>query len=99
MNLNGPRKVADVDEERYVRAVAEVKVLVGEAVFELLDVAPRDDGDLLPGLGACWMTERRTGERDRDGREDVDGETEDEGHVWEGRARRYRQENKRRKTR
>lgn len=87
MNLNGPREVADVDEKRYVRAVAEVKVLVGEAVFELLDVAPRDDGDLLPGLGACWRTETRTGKRDRDGREDVEGETED-GHVWEGRARR-----------
>lgn len=66
MNLDGPREVADVDEERYVRAVAEVEVLVGEAVFELLDVAPRDDGDLLPGLGARWMTERRTGKRDRE---------------------------------
>lgn len=53
MNLNGPRKVADVDKERYVWAVAEVKVLVGEAVFELLDVAARDDRDLLTGLGAC----------------------------------------------
>lgn len=85
MNLDGPREVADVDEERYVRAVAEVEVLVGEAVFELLDVAPRDDGDLLPGLGARWMTERRTGKRDGGGGEDVDGETEDE---QEGRARR-----------
>lgn len=53
MNLNGPGEVADIDKERYVRAVAEVEVLVGEAVFELLDVAPRDDGDLLAGLGAC----------------------------------------------
>lgn len=53
MDLNGPREVADVDEERYVWAVAEIKVLVGEAVFELLDVAPRHDRDLLPGLGAC----------------------------------------------
>ena len=57
LNLNGPRKVADVDKERYVRAVAEVKVLVGEAVFELLDVAPGHDWDLLPGLGSCWTTE------------------------------------------
>lgn len=53
MDLNGPREVADVDEEGDVRAVAEIKVLVGETVFELLDVAPRDDGDLLPSLGAC----------------------------------------------
>lgn len=53
LNLHGPREVADVDEEGDVRAVAEVKVLVGEAVFELLDVAPGDDGDLLPGLSAC----------------------------------------------
>lgn len=40
LDLNRPREVADVYEERYVRAVAEIKVLVGEAVFELLDVAP-----------------------------------------------------------
>lgn len=53
LNLNGPREVADVDKEGYVWAVAEIKVLVGEAVLELLDVAPRDDRDLLPGLGAC----------------------------------------------
>lgn len=53
LNLNGPRKVADIHKERYVWAVAKVKVLVGEAVFELLDVAARDDGDLLARLGAC----------------------------------------------
>lgn len=67
MDLNGPCEVADIDKERYVWAVAEIKVLVGEAVFELLNVAPRDNGDLLPGLSACWMTERRTQKRDRDG--------------------------------
>lgn len=61
MYLNGPREVADVDEERYVGAVAEVKVLVGEAVFELLDVAAGDDGDLLTGLGSCCRTGERTG--------------------------------------
>jgi len=53
LDLNGPREVADVDEEGDVWAVAEVKVLVGEAVFELLDAAPGDDGDLLAGLSAC----------------------------------------------
>lgn len=58
MNLDRPREVADVDEERDVRVVAEVKVLVGEAVLELLDVAAGDDGDLLPGLGSCWTAER-----------------------------------------
>lgn len=64
--LNGPREVANIDEERDVGAVAEVEVLVGEAVLELLDVAPGDDGDLLPGLGAGWRAERRT-EREREG--------------------------------
>lgn len=53
LNLNGPREVADVDEEGDVRAVAEVIVLVGEAVFELLDVAAGDDGGLFASLGAC----------------------------------------------
>lgn len=53
LNLNGPSKVADIDKERYVLVVAEIKVLIGEAVFELFDVAPRDDGDLLSGLGSC----------------------------------------------
>ena len=53
LNLNGPREVADVDEEGDVRAVAEVIVLVGEAVFELLDVAAGDDGGLFTSLGAC----------------------------------------------
>lgn len=64
--LNGPREVANIDKERDVGAVAEVEVLVGEAVLELLDVAPGDDGDLLPGLGAGWRAERRT-EREREG--------------------------------
>lgn len=59
MNLDGPREVADVDEEGDVGAVAEVEVLVGEAVLELLDVAPRHDGDLLTRLGACWWTTGR----------------------------------------
>lgn len=66
MYLNGPREVADIDEERDVGAVAEVEVLVGEAVLELLDVAPGDDGNLLPGLGAGWRAERRR-EREREG--------------------------------
>ena len=52
MNLDGPREVADVDKERYVGAVAEIEVLVREAVFELLYVAPRDDRNLLSRLGA-----------------------------------------------
>ena len=85
MNLNGPREVADVDEEGDVGAVAEIKVLVGEAVFELLDVAPGDDGDLLPGLGACWMTERerRGGTRGKDVKEEVDeqGRCERKGEM------------------
>lgn len=59
MNLNGPGEVADIDKEGYVRVVAEVEVLVGEAVFKLLDVAPGHDGDLLPGLGARWRTEEK----------------------------------------
>lgn len=66
MYLNGPCEVANIDEERDVGAVAEVEVLVGEAVLELLDVAPGDDGDLLPGLGAGWRAERRR-EREREG--------------------------------
>lgn len=57
LDLNGPREVADVDEERYVRTVAEIKVLVGKTVFEFLDVTPGDDWNLLSGLGACWKTE------------------------------------------
>lgn len=65
LNLNGPCKVADVYKERYVWAVAKIKVLVRKAVFELLDVAPRDDGDLLPGLGACWRTEKQREKRHR----------------------------------
>lgn len=60
MNLDGPGEVADIDKKGDVRAVAEVKVLVGEAVFELPDVAPGDDGDLLPGLRAGCRTDRRT---------------------------------------
>lgn len=60
LNLDGPGEVADVDEEGDVGAVAEVKVLVGEAVPELLDVAPGDDGDLLPGLRASCRTDRRS---------------------------------------
>lgn len=55
LNLNGPCEVADVDEERNVWAVAEIKVLVGEAVFELPDVAPGHYGNLLAGLCSCWM--------------------------------------------
>lgn len=63
MNLDGPGEVADIDKKGDVRAVAEVKVLVGEAVFELPDVAPGDDGDLLPGLRAgCKTDRRRTGD-------------------------------------
>lgn len=63
MNLDGPGEVADIDKEGDVRAVAEVKVLVGEAVFELPDVAPGDDGDLLPGLRAgCRTTQKKPGE-------------------------------------
>lgn len=53
MDLDGPREVADVDEEGDVGVVAEVEVLVGETVLELLDVAAGDDGDLLPRLGSC----------------------------------------------
>lgn len=56
LNLDGPGEVADVDKEGDVGAVAEVKVLVGEALLELLDAAPGDDGDLLPGLSASWRT-------------------------------------------
>lgn len=59
MNLDGPGEVADIDKKGDVRAVAEVKVLVGEAVFELPDVAPGDDGDLLPGLRAGCRTDRQ----------------------------------------
>lgn len=57
LDLNRPREVADVDKERYVRAVAEIKVLVGEAVLELFDVAPWDDWNLLSGLGTCLKIE------------------------------------------
>lgn len=56
LNLDGPGEVADVDKEGDVGVVAEVEVLVGEALLELLDVAPGDDGDLLPGLSAGWRT-------------------------------------------
>lgn len=81
MNLDGPREVADVDEEGDVGAVAEVEVLVGEAVLELLDVAPRHDGDLLTGLGACWWSTGRGGAGRRntggDGRKES-GEEEEE---------------------
>lgn len=59
LDLDGPGEVADVDEEGDVGVVAEVKVLVGEALLELLDVAPGDDGDLLPGLGAGWRTKEK----------------------------------------
>ena len=52
--LDGPGEVGDVDEEGDVGVVAEVKVLVGEALLELLDVDPVDDGDLLPTLGPSW---------------------------------------------
>lgn len=67
MNLDGPGEVADIDKKGDVWVVAEVKVLVGEAVLELPDVAPGDDGDLLPGLRAgCRTTQkedkRKTGE-------------------------------------
>lgn len=63
MNLDGPGEVADIDKKGDVRAVAEVKVFVGEAVFELPDVAPGDDGDLLPGLRAgCRTNTRSSGE-------------------------------------
>lgn len=58
MDLDGPGEVADVDEEGDVGVVAEVEVLVGEALLELLDVAPGDDGDLLPGLRAGWREKR-----------------------------------------
>lgn len=99
MNLNGPRKVADVDKERNVGVVAEIKVFVGEAVFELLDVAPGDDGDLLAGLGPCWMRQRqrereacthRDGGRDSDGQmEGVRGEKKEKsrrgGQMWRDR--------------
>lgn len=90
LDLNGPCKVADIDKERYVRAVSEIEVLVGEAVFELLNVAPRDDRDLLPGLGSCWMTERRTKRRDTHGnreqntKQDIDKEMKDREKWDEG---------------
>lgn len=58
MDLDGPGEVADVDKKGDVGAVAEVKVLVGEALLELLDVAPGDDGDLLPGLRAGWRAHK-----------------------------------------
>lgn len=54
LDLDGPGEVADVDKEGDVWAVAEVKVLIGEAVLELLDVAAGHDGDLLARLGSCW---------------------------------------------
>lgn len=58
MDLDGPGEVADVDKKGDVGVVAEVKVLVGEALLELLDVAPGDDGDLLPGLGPGWRAHK-----------------------------------------
>lgn len=61
LDLDGPGEVADINEEGDVWVVAEVKVLVGEAVFELLDVAPRHDGNLLSGLRACWRTRGQAG--------------------------------------
>lgn len=63
LDLDGPREVTDVDEESNVGAVSEIKVLIGKAFFEFFNVAPRDDGDLLSGLGARWVTQTR----DRDG--------------------------------
>lgn len=69
MDLDGPGEVADVDKKGDVGAVAEVKVLVGEALLELLDVAPGDDGDLLPGLRAgCRAHKEKRGVNDRHGR-------------------------------
>lgn len=52
--LDGPGEVADVDKEGDVGAVAEVKVLIREAVLELLDAAARHDGDLLAALRTRW---------------------------------------------
>lgn len=91
MNLDGPREVADVDEEGDVGVVAEVEVLVGEAVLELLDVAPRHDGDLLTCLGACWWsTARGAGGRNTAGdrrKESGEEEEEEEEEIKQRRCR------------
>lgn len=67
LDLDGPREVTDVDEESNVGAVSEIKVLIGKAFFELFNVAPRDDGDLLSGLGARWVTQKRDRWREKIG--------------------------------
>lgn len=70
LDLDGPREVTDVDEESNVGAVSEIKVLIGKAFFELFNVAPRDDGDLLSGLGARWVTNKGQRWREKIGIQD-----------------------------
>lgn len=77
LDLDRPGEVADVDKEGDVGAVAEVKVLVGEAVLELLDVAAGHDGDLLARLGSCW-----SGGGAGPGEEEAEKEEEEDEEAW-----------------
>ena len=50
--LYRPGEIANVDEEGDVGVATEIKLLVGEALLELLQVATGDDGDLLTRDGS-----------------------------------------------
>lgn len=66
LDLNGPGEVTDVDEEGDVGVAAEIKLLIGEAILELLQVATGDDGDLLSCLSTSWRTRARESDRERE---------------------------------
>lgn len=58
LNFHWPGEVADIDVESNVGVAAEIKLLVGETILELLYVAAGDDGDLLTGLSPSYKAGR-----------------------------------------
>lgn len=59
LDFHWPGEVADIHVECNVGVAAEIELLVGETVLELLYVAAGDDGDLLTGLSpSCTETKK-----------------------------------------